>query len=270
MSVVFADRLRDLARRDAAVAPLALIQAEALQVSASPTWSAAVPPFSVEPPWLDGTTIRLDPDALASLLFQIGGDAPDPLPLFEASIAQDTQRFGLLVGESPRRPVEALIAIIHVATLPLLLACGAQARPRLEGLVWEHGYCPLCAAWPILLEVRGLERQRWLRCGRCGSGWQQINALCPFCGSDDYHGQTYLAPEAERETRQAQACAHCRGYFKVMTTLGPLEPAELLLRDLQSLELDVAALEQGYARPDHPARVLRVKVEPLASAVGGA
>jgi FdhE protein len=153
--------------------------------------------------------------------------------------------------------------------LPLLLACGAQAAPRLNGLVWEHGYCPVCAAWPTLLEVRGLERQRWLRCGRCGSGWQQINALCAFCGSNEYRNQRYLAPEKERETRQALTCQECHGYVKAFTTLGPLAPGEVLLRDLLSLELDLAALDQGFVRPEQPALELNVRLEPVSAAASG-
>jgi FdhE protein len=148
-----------------------------------------------------------------------------------------------------------------------LLACGAEAAPRLRDLVWEHGYCPVCAAWPTLLEVRGLERQRWLRCGRCGSGWSQINALCAFCGANEYRNQAYLAPEAERETRQALVCQECRGYLKAFTTLAPLDPGDVLLRDLLSLELDVAALEQGYARPEAPPLRLNVRLEPRTASV---
>ena len=59
MSAVFAERLRDLAAQDPAVAPLARVQAEALDAAADPAWRAAVPPFASQPPLLADATIRL-------------------------------------------------------------------------------------------------------------------------------------------------------------------------------------------------------------------
>jgi FdhE protein len=161
-----------------------------------------------------------------------------------------------------------LATISNLVALPLLQACGRRADPVLVGVRWTSGFCPLCAAWPTLAELRGLERKRWLRCGRCGSGWQQINALCAFCGSNEYRNQRYLAPEKERESRQALLCQECHGYLKAFTTLGALDPGEVLLRDLLSLELDLAALDQGFAaRPDQPAVRLSLRLEPLAASV---
>ena len=257
MTDVFAARLRDLATQDPAVAPLARLQAEALEVASDPLWRSAVPEFASQPPLLDGTTIQVDPQHLHDLFRRLGANVSQGPALVEASLRQD------IIED------QALAVITQVATLPLLLACGAQAAPRLNGLVWEHGYCPVCAAWPTLLEVRGLERQRWLRCGRCGSGWQQINALCAFCGSNEYRNQRYLAPEKERETRQALTCQECHGYVKAFTTLGPLAPGEVLLRDLLSLELDLAALDQGFVRPEQPALELNVRLEPVSAAASG-
>jgi FdhE protein len=261
----FATRLRDLADQDPAVAPLARLQAEALEAASDPAWRAAVPELASQPPLLDGTTIRLDAHRVHDLFERLGANVTAPLALLEASLAQDAERLlRAAQGEAASGLTpNALVVIAQVASLPLLLACGAESASRVNGLVWEHGSCPVCAAWPTLLEIRGLERQRWLRCGRCGTGWQQINALCAFCGSNEYRRQAYLAPEKERESRQALICHDCRGYLKAFTTLGPLDPGEVLLRDLLSLELDVAALEPGYARPDQPPTRLDVRVEPV-------
>jgi len=46
-----------------------------------------------------------------------------------------------------------------------------------------------------------------------------------------------------------------------MATLGALAPADLLVRDLQSLELDMAALDGGYERPDGLGFDLAVTIE---------
>ena len=307
MSSSFPGRLRDLAAQDPAVAPLALLQAEALDPPAAGGPLAGVPvaggqgaesspvaggqggrsaPWPTERgerrerherPLLDGARLAVDLGALRDLLRRLGAAVPDlaaiaerlaadPLPLLRASMAQYQAGLQTLADQHGVE-LAPLTVLGQVAALPLLQACGQSARDALPGESWQHGFCPVCGAWPTLVEIRGLERQRWLRCGRCGTGWHQVNFACVFCGNDEYRSQGYLAPEAEREARQAQTCWRCRGYLKALTTLGPLDPGELLLRDLQTLELDLAALDQGYARPEQPAVVLDLELEPTTAGV---
>jgi FdhE protein len=154
-----------------------------------------------------------------------------------------------------------LATIGNVAALSLLQAYGRRADPILVGVRWTNGFCPVCAAWPILAELRGLERARWLRCGRCGSGWSVAHVGCPYCANGDKRSAGYLAPERERESRRAVTCDACGGYLKTVTTIQAIPPAEIGLMDMQTLELDVAALELGYKRPDVPGFPLDVSVE---------
>jgi formate dehydrogenase maturation protein FdhE len=44
-------------------------------------------------------------------------------------------------------------------------------------------------------------------------------------------------------------CEECRGYVKMTTTLLPLNPTQLLLTDVATLDLDLAAAQRGYAVP---------------------
>ena len=60
----------------------------------------------------------------------------------------------------------------------------------------------------------------WPRpCGRCGAGWSYGIQKCAFCGNHDFKTLGYLAPEAEREARQAATCDACMGYVKTVTTV---------------------------------------------------
>lgn len=187
----------------------------------------------------------------------------DVLGLSRAVIAQDE---ATLEEIAAGRGVETglLATLGGLAALPLLLACGQAAAALLDGAPWHAGCCPVCAAWPALAELRGLDRQRWLRCGRCGSGWHAGTTGCPFCENDDFRTLGYLAPEAEAEARRAVTCDRCHGYLKTLTTFAPLSPVEIAVRDLTTLELDMAALERGYARPEMPALPLNVQVEAAA------
>ena len=55
-------------------------------------------------------------------------------------------------------------------------------------------------------------------------------------------------------------CAACRGYLKTVTTLAPTPAADLGLLDLTTVDLDVAALARGYARPAGPGAELGARV----------
>jgi ribosomal protein S27AE len=157
-------------------------------------------------------------------------------------------RLGLLCGD--RVDSGALETIARLAATVLL----QSVAPRLQKDVpasWSHGYCPVCGSWPVLAELRSLDRTRLLRCGRCGSEWGQLaNWLsCAFCGERDHERLRKLVLEGEPETLTVETCLECHGYLKSVTTLQPIPPFELLLQDLETVELDVAALERGFARP---------------------
>jgi hypothetical protein len=53
--------------------------------------------------------------------------------------------------------------------------------------------------------------------------------------------------------------------LKTIATLQAIPPFELSLRDLQTLELDMVALERGYSRPSGSGFTLEIDVKPRAS-----
>jgi FdhE protein len=165
----------------------------------------------------------------------------------------------------------ALATAAHFASLPVLLRAGAVAAERIPS-PWTHGYCPVCAAWPTLVELRGLERRRVLRCGRCATGWERDVLHCPFCGERDHRRQGALVPEGEAELLRLETCDTCLGYIKAVTTLRPRPAWALPLDDLRTLELELLAVERGFRRPEATGWPLEVVVVPLGvvdTAAGG-
>lgn len=144
-------------------------------------------------------------------------------------------------------PAGALLTVARHAIIPLLSGCSAQLAgvPRRAGTL---GFCPVCGAWPVLAELRGLEQARRLRCGRCAADWDGEWLCCNFCGERDHRRMGSLVPQAGAAPR-VETCASCNGYLKTLTTLVPLSAAELLLADLESVELDLAARNSGFSRP---------------------
>jgi FdhE protein len=184
--------------------------------------------------------------------------AAEALAVLEAALRQDAARLAVLSRPHGWSP-EAFHAVAALAALPLLQAVGRRWADHLAA-AWSRGCCPLCGAWPTLAEARGIERSRRLRCARCGSDWAAEPLRCVYCDNRDHARLGRLVEEEGAERRQVETCAACRGYLKTLTTLQAGPPTDVILDDLTSVELDVAALGQGFARPPGPGCALDVRL----------
>jgi len=126
--------------------------------------------------------------------------------------------------------------LLHTDTAPLADALAG----------WNRGYCPACGSWPALAEVVG--GHRTLRCSFCSSAWELPTYACIYC---EESGEPFVtaAPDEERKDRRLEVCSTCGGYLKTID-LAELSPFLLLaISDIETTDLDVAAMEHGYARP---------------------
>ncbi len=275
-------QLEAIARSQPETEPwLALYQA-ALDAAENPAWEVAATATMLHPtpagpaPLLTGATVPIPPDLVAELFrclfaaiarsdgsngaFRDATAAMDARDLLQAAINQDGDRvLGVATGGGV--DAAALAAIAQVATLPLLQALRRRFAATAP-LPWDHGFCPICGAWPVLAELRGLERARRLRCGRCGGDWGIIALRCPFCLTHDHRHVGSLIPADGAEARRVETCDQCRGYIKTATTLRGWAGDEVGLADLSSIDLDLVALERDYARPDAPAVDLALRLVP--------
>ena len=69
-----------------------------------------------------------------------------------------------------------------------------------------------------------------------------------------------LVPEKSGSNGMIDACKRCLGYVKTFTKLQGSPAAKVILDDLASVDLDVAALEQGYRRPQGAGYALNATV----------
>jgi FdhE protein len=257
--------------------------AEALRELKVPAWAAVAPqPDPERPaaaPLLAGVTLAVDPHMVRRWVRRLLQQAAtvahpsttplaaiatrrfDPLPLLEAAMCLDETRLADLAKADGTDP-GALGALMHLATMPLLHVCGrylAQQAP----VEWSYGYCPVCGAWPTLAEVRGLERTRRWRCGRCGGDWGLALLRCPYCGEANHQRLGSLAADDDEATCTVETCLTCRGYVKTRAVLQPTPPYAVVLEDLATVEWDLVALARGYRRPTQPGYPLGVRlVEP--------
>ena len=255
---------------------LALVEITAVEAR-EPVWDALASDGGLrlaadrapDAPLLDGAEVSVPPSAAQRLLSRLLAAAGrrgaarssrlDALAVLEAAIAHDHARLDGLAAELDLG--DALPPLAQLAAAPLLQACGRALAPRVPP-GFAHGHCPICGAWPTMAEVRGLERRRHLRCGRCGGDWRMDELVCPFCQQDDHRRLVALVPETGGEARKVDACEACRGYVKSLATLTAWSGASVLLEDLDTVELDLAAQGRGYTRPAEPGRRAAVRVVP--------
>lgn len=241
-----------------------------------PAWNRE-PPDTAEPsalsPWLAGAVLRPDARAVASLfdrltsvarvqgLHALAGDAQaapetdatgDALAVFLAAVNGDDAELSRQATRRGASP-DGFRALAQLLPLPYLHACArhwtdSSARPD-----WTQGYCPVCGAWPSFAEVRGIERSRHLRCGRCAASWAMPVLACTYCASTDHEALGTLVVLDDKTSRfSLDVCKSCSGFLKSCTTLQATPPDGILVADLASVAFDLAAVERGYGRPPGP------------------
>lgn len=196
-----------------------------------------------------GTTARGCADAL---------DSDRMLQLAHASITGDTEALDA-TAHTLGMPTAMFATVLHAATLPLFSA-GAAQMAQVVPPHWAHGFCPACGEWPVLAELLGLDRSRRLRCGRCGTGWDMPWLVCAFCQEADHAKLSTLVPASGAQGHKIETCGTCRGYLKTIAVLAPGSHFDVLLADLESVSLDVAAQGEGFVRPEGPGHPLTVSL----------
>jgi FdhE protein len=256
---------------------LGLLEAALGESDDGARWEAAAPKPAADRPvkapllsraeiTVDGRVVRGWVRRLLRGAMRTNARAVDGLALLEAAVCQDDARIDGLAAAAGADP-HAVRVVGQMAALPLLQAC-ARALARDLPATWWESYCPLCGAWPVVAEYTGLERKRQLRCGRCGTGWAIPWLRCAFCDESHHENLGYLTPEQGEPMRKVEVCKTCKGYLKGLTTVRPLAPWAILLDDLTTVHLDVAAVERGYGRPERPGYALEARIGEQAR-VGG-
>jgi len=145
----------------------------------------------------------------------------------------------------------AVSPFAHALQRALFANAAANAVTSLGAALtsWNRGYCPACGSWPALAEVVG--GRRVLRCSFCAVAWELATYACIYCEEDADPFVTAAADE-ERRDRRIELCSRCAGYLKTVD-VPALSPFPLLaIADLETMDLDLTAMERGHTRPPLP------------------
>jgi FdhE protein len=263
-----ATTVTDLKRQRPEWAPWLAVVEETLRDADTSAWDRAVPTglhvSRDTTPVLAGVVLAVEVRSIRSLLGRLIHTAArngtpelrtlgcvlktdlDVLTLFRVSLCQNNLAItpAALPCDADAGALEAVVALL---ALPFLHAC----RRAWAGTVspgWLEGFCSICGAWPAFAESRGIERSRFFRCGRCGGEWHARPLRCPYCGVDDHTALVSMVPEHREVNAVIEGCRSCLGYVKTFSRLQGCPPGAVMVDDLASVSLDIAALEQGYRR----------------------
>jgi FdhE protein len=191
-------------------------------------------------------------EAATHIRESLQGGALEPASLLTASLCRDqaalrTGAFHRGLSPDLMWLVAELAVSPYAHALQRMLFANLPAGDLQTALGdWNHGYCPSCGSWPAVAEVAG--GHRTLRCSFCSCAWELRTYACIYC-EESGEGFVTAAPDAERKDRRIEVCAGCGGYLKTID-VPELSPFPLLsISDIETTDLDVAAMEHGYARP---------------------
>lgn len=207
-------------------------------------------------PLLDGALLNIDANRAGRLVGRLAHPARlmtddyDAPAMIRAAIARDEETLSGMAEDSGI-PASAFAVLAQSAATPILRAAAALLDASAAS-GWQRSYCPVCGARPTLAEVRGIERERRLRCGACSADWPLALLHCAFCDEIDHEKLGTLNVEGEGQLRRVETCESCHGYLKTATTFDALSFHALMLLDLATIPLDLVAHERGYARPPQP------------------
>ena len=191
-------------------------------------------------------------DAATHIRQAIESGSIEPGSLLIASLGRD--QAAMRTGAAHRGLAADLVWLVaELAVSPfvhalqrMVFAHGGTRELESALEAWNRGYCPACGSWPAVAEVAG--GHRTLRCSFCSSAWELPTYSCIYC---DESGEPFVtaAPNEERKDRRVEVCKGCGGYLKTVD-VPELSPFPLLsISDIETTDLDVAAMEHGYARP---------------------
>jgi FdhE protein len=142
----------------------------------------------------------------------------------------------------------ALVTLVDYAARAALRRGAVLLRSVLARAAWSRRSCPACGAPPVISVRTGKEGERFLHCGRCGTGWPYPRLRCAGCGEGNHRRLDNLHVAGEADFRRVEVCETCKGYLKSIAALDAPGADEVLRLDLETAGLDFVAVEHGYRR----------------------
>lgn len=147
---------------------------------------------------------------------------------------------------------EILSFLAENSLRPIFEAYADELKAYVDQEKWWRSYCPICGSKPVMAELIGRERKKFLICSCCGYEWRYMRTRCPLCESGDRKGLKYFFTEKEGRAYRVETCRKCKKYIKTVDTEELDEEVIPSVDDIGTLYLDVLAKKEGYTREVQP------------------
>jgi FdhE protein len=147
---------------------------------------------------------------------------------------------------------EILFFLAENSLRPIFEAYADALQEHVDQESWWRSYCPVCGSKPVMAELVGQERKRFLICSSCGYEWRFKRIQCPFCENEERRKFKYFFAENEERAHRVETCQKCKKYIKTVDTEELDEAFFPAVEDMGTLHLDVLAKQEGYEREVHP------------------
>jgi FdhE protein len=147
---------------------------------------------------------------------------------------------------------EILFFLAENSLRPIFEAYARELKEHVDQERWWRAYCPICGSKPVMAELVGQERKRFLICSCCGYEWRFKRIQCPFCENEEGRKFKYFFTEEEERTYRVETCQKCKKYIKTVDTEQLDEAFFPAVEDVGTLYLDVLAKNEGYEREVYP------------------
>ncbi|MFO7596580.1 MAG: formate dehydrogenase accessory protein FdhE [Desulfocurvibacter africanus] len=187
-------------------------------------------------------------DASATVRKAVEEDALDPAEALSRFLAGDDAFFQEWGQKTPGAP--RLLSFLAQASLTPSLRATAEAvadRAKLD-VARNNGHCPICGSLPFIGSLREKEGYRYLSCSFCHSDYRAKRLACAYCGEDNQQHLEYFE-SADEPGYRVELCHSCKRYVKTADFRNYDRLCVPGLDDLESLALDIRAVEEGYSRP---------------------
>jgi FdhE protein len=147
---------------------------------------------------------------------------------------------------------ELLFFLAENSLRPIFEAYADALKGRVDQERWWRAYCPICGSKPVIAELIGAERKRFLVCSCCGYEWRFKRTQCPFCENEEPRAFKFFFTEKEGRAYRVETCQKCNKYIKTVDAEELGEEIIPSVEDIGTLYLDVLAKKEGYEREVHP------------------
>ena len=168
--------------------------------------------------------------------------------LLHRALVGDEAFFAQAESLTPTAP-KMLSFLSQASVAPFVRVHAAAVAQRHDAdKIWPHGHCPVCGGMPYISHLREKEGRRYLTCSFCQTEYRAPRIGCPYCGEQQPDKVAVFTLDALPGFR-IDACQGCGCYLKAMDLRQQERLSFAALDDLESLLLDLLAVDRGLKRP---------------------